>query len=111
MIYREHDDAVAFMEEMNRVGKALHDRAANGTAHGAKNQRNRRYPRQHLIHRIFEFQSEPGAFTFIPDYRFVVFTPGDFSEDDLPAHCFRPYFDSVAPLISLHGTTSLGFAR
>lgn len=105
---RDNNDPVGFVEKMNCVGKTFEHRSTNQAAHSAKKCRPPRDESECTIHRGLEFQAEAGTFTLIPSHRFVVFDPGDRTKDDFVAHDVRPYFVSVATLISLHRTTSFG---
>jgi len=107
---REHHDPCILLKKMNRVRKASQDRSAHWPADVTKKLRLSSHQHQYFIDDGFELQSEAGTLAFIPRHGLVVFTSGDRPEDDLPIHDFRPYFASVAALISFHDTTSSGWA-
>lgn len=88
MINGQHHDSLGFINEMNRVGKTLHNRTSYSPADAPENEWCVSNRCQRGVHRILEFQPKPGPLTLIPRYRFVVFVPGYPPEHDFTVHGF-----------------------
>ncbi len=105
---REYDKPRRFLDKMQRVGEAPHHCTAHRSAHFAKETRLLCGYVQCLVHCGLKLQTKTAPSLLVSRNRFVEFDARDTPEDDPPAHNFRPYFASVAALISFHGTTSFG---